>query len=310
MSFAKSVVRTGAVIRKELREILRRPGALFSLALGPLLVMALFGIGFTGQRGAVRILMVVPREIELPRDVAAYQKIAEEAGGAVVIDVTDDVTAARARLRSGEAQLLLIAPADARQRIEHGEQGVLMAETNELDPIQQGIDVFVAQTVTREINAEIVKAAATQGLAQLPPSVAQASIKPEVVARPLRSDVQNDASPDPTLLVFFTPAVLALVLQHLGVTLTALSMVRERVNGAVDIFRVAPINAVELIAGKYIAYGLLGLGIAFVLVLGTTNGLHLPFRGSPAEFGVAVVLLTFASLGLGLLISLVADSER
>src|SRR5256885_8749483 len=152
MSFAKSVVRTGAVIRKELREILRRPGALFSLALGPLLVMALFGLGFTGQRGAVRILMVVPREIELPRDVAAYQKIAEDAGGAVVIDVTADVAAARARLRSGEAQLLLIAPADARQRIEHGEQGVPMAGTDGPEPNPPGVRGLGAPTRARASN--------------------------------------------------------------------------------------------------------------------------------------------------------------
>ena len=309
MRFAKSIVRIGAVIRKETREMMRRPGALLSLALGPLLVMALFGLGFTGQRGLVRIVMVIPSDAQLPRDAATYAKLMEESGGATVVDVTDDVASARARLASGDVQMLLIAPADARQRLERGEQATLVAETNELDPIQQDLDEFVAQTITREMNAEVVKAAAAQGLQQAAPG-AQSSIKPDVVARPLRSETQNDATSEPTLLVFFTPAVLALVLQHLGVTLTALSMVRERVNGALDIFRVAPISALELLVGKYVAYGILGLAIAFLLVLGTTMGLHLPFRGSALSFGFAVILLTFASLGLGLLISLVADSER
>jgi len=153
--------------------------------------------------------------------------------------------------------------------------------------------------------------AAAEGQARLQQTgQATATIKPDIVARPFRVDIKNTAGIDPTLLIFFTPAVLALVLQHLGVTLTALSMVRERLSGAVDIFRVAPISAAELLVGKYIAYAILGLAVATVVVLATTKGLHLPFVGSVASFGLAVVLLTFASLGLGLLISLVADSER
>ena len=305
----KSFIRIGAVIRKELREIVRRPGALLSLALGPLAVMALFGLGFTGARSPVAVIIVVPKEIEITRDPATFQKVA---GGTVrVVDVTDDVGAARARLAAGEVNMVVIAPADYRAKLEHGEQAVVLAETNELDPVQQGINATVADIMTRELNAEVIRIAAEQGEAQLKAAgAATATIKPEVVARPFRVDVKDRAGIDPTLLVFFTPAVLALVLQHLGVTLTALSMVRERLSGAIDIFRVAPISAVELLIGKYVAYAILGLAVAALVVLGTTKGLHLPFLGSPGTFGLAVFLLTFASLGLGLLISLVADSER
>jgi len=305
----RSFTRIGAVIRKELREIMRRPGALLSLALGPLAVMALFGLGFTGARAPVAVIIVIPKEIQVTRDLAMYQKVAGSATR--VVDVTDDVEGARARLRDGEVNMLVITPADYRQRLEHGEQAVVVAETNELDPVQQGINAAVADIMTKELNAEVIKVAAEQGKAQLDAAGgATASIKPEVVARPFRVDMKNTSGIDPSLLIFFTPAVLALVLQHLGVTLTALSMIRERLSGAIDIFRVAPISAVELLIGKYIAYAFLGLAVAAVVVLGTTNGLHLPFLGSAGSFALAVVLLTFASLGLGLLISLVADSER
>ena len=58
----------------------------------------------------------------------------------------------------------------------------------------------------------------------------------------------------PNVVAFFAPAVLALVLQHMGVTLTALSLVRERLSGAMDIFRVAPVRALEILIGKYLAY--------------------------------------------------------
>ena len=86
-------------------------------------------------------------------------------------------------------------------------------------------------------------------------------------------------------------------------------MVRERTSGAIDMFRVSPIGTLELLVGKYVAYALLSVVVA-ALVVAATAGLGIPFRGSALTFAVAGALLTFASLGLGLLISLVSDSER
>src|SRR5256885_16444846 len=133
MNIAKSFVRVGAVIRKELREIARRPGALLSLTLGPLAVLALFGIGYTGNRAPVDVAVVIPRGVELPREVATYDKIAE-GSGARVVTVTDDVAVARARLARGEGRLLIAVPADIRDRLARGEQATLVSEANELDP--------------------------------------------------------------------------------------------------------------------------------------------------------------------------------
>ena len=44
----------------------------------------------------------------------------------------------------------------------------------------------------------------------------------------------------PGYIDFYAPAVLALLLQHLAVTFGALSLVREKILGADEIFRVAP----------------------------------------------------------------------
>src|SRR5919197_4629458 len=129
MRFAKSFVRIGAVIRKELREIVRRPGALVSLTLGPLAVLALFGLGYTGQRGPVDVSLVIPKEVDLPRAYETYEKIAE-GSGAHVVAVTDDLNAARAQLARGEVRLVVVVPPDMRDRLARGQQVALVAETN------------------------------------------------------------------------------------------------------------------------------------------------------------------------------------
>ena len=82
-----------------------------------------------------------------------------------------------------------------------------------------------------------------------------AQIPPDVVASPTSVDAKNSAPISPSISDFYAPAVLALVLQHMAITLTALSLVRERLSGAIDLFRVAPVRTLEIVVGKYLAYG-------------------------------------------------------
>jgi ABC-2 type transport system permease protein len=112
------------------------------------------------------------------------------------------------------------------------------------------------------------------------------------------------------VVAFFAPAVLALVLQHMGVTLTALSLVRERLTGAMDIFRVAPLRSLEILVGKYLAYGFFNLSVAALICFLLVGVLKVPMVSDPGQVATVIVLLSFASLGVGLLISTVVDSER
>jgi ABC-2 type transport system permease protein len=87
-------------------------------------------------------------------------------------------------------------------------------------------------------------------------------------------------------------------------------MVRERLSGQMDRFRVAPVTSMELLIGKYIAYAVLSLAVSAVVGALLVFVLGVPMLGGWPAFVGIVLLLTFASLGVGLLISLVADSER
>jgi ABC-2 type transport system permease protein len=104
--------------------------------------------------------------------------------------------------------------------------------------------------------------------------------------------------------------VLVLVLQHMAVSLTAISLVRDRVSGAIDLFRVAPIHPVEVLVGKYAAYCLLSAVVAVILLALTVFGLNVPMLGDRVTLAGALGLLIFASVGMGMLISTISDSER
>ena len=109
---------------------------------------------------------------------------------------------------------------------------------------------------------------------------------------------------------FFGPAVLALILQHMAVTLIALSLVRERTSGVIELFRVSPVRRRRSLAGKVLAFGLLGGGIAAITSRCSWSGPRRADARRPGRVAAAIALLVLASLGLGLLIAVISDSER
>jgi ABC-2 type transport system permease protein len=110
-------------------------------------------------------------------------------------------------------------------------------------------------------------------------------------------------------LDYFAFAVMALLLQHIGVTFAALSIVRERNVGTMELFRVSPLSAAEALLGKYISYMLFGGVIAAALSALLVFILHVPMLGNWWNFSLVIVAVLFTSLGIGFTISIVSQTD-
>jgi ABC-2 type transport system permease protein len=310
VGFFKSMTRISAQVRKELIQVRRRPGAFFSLVLGPFLIMALFGLGYTGIRKPLSVILVAPPDMLLPSDPTELQNIV---GPAIdIVAVSPDHEAALSQLRDQQIDAVVTIPANLAATFKSGKQAEIGVEINQIDPTNAAYAQFIANHVVQQVNAEILKRVVAQGEKYavnqgLDPPI---EIPPEVIAAPTTANLLNIAPTQPLVVTFFAPAVLALILQHMSVTLTALSFVRERLSGTMEIFRVSPINATELVLGKYIGLGLVGAVIATVTALLLVGLLGVPLLGNPWLVAGVIFLLVFASLGAGLFISVVSDSER
>lgn len=308
-SIGQSLVRMASFTGKELRETIRRPGVLLSLVLGPFLIMFLFGLGYSGYRAPFAAEIVLPATSDLPDDPAYYENLAP--GRIDVRDVGTDAAGAKDRLRRGELDLVIVAPENASSELRAGRQSTIQVYWNEIDPVEDQLASLATSILVSSLNAEIIERAAAEGITVAEGELGPASdVPPEVIARPTTADTANIAPSQPNVLSFFGPAVFALVIQHLAVTLTALSMVRERLSGQMDRFRVAPVSSMELLVGKYVAYAVLSLAVTAIVGVLLVGVLGVPLLGGALLFVGIVLLLTFASLGVGLLISLIADSER
>jgi ABC-2 type transport system permease protein len=302
----KSFIRITAQVRKELIQVRRRPGAVISLVFGPFLIMAVFGLGYTGVHRPLDTVLVIPPNLPLPQDATYYADIAGP--GVNVVGVTPDADQARSQLDLREIDLLVVAPADATERLQTGQQAQIEIYINEVDPVAASYADFLANVVTQRVNEEIIKQAVHASYTA--PGVPEFDIPPELVAQPTVAHVNNVAPTQPTVVSFAAPAVFALILQHMAVTLTALSFVRERLSGAMEMFRIAPVNSLELVLGKYLGLGIVSAIVAAATALLLVFGLNTPILGDPVLIAGVVALMVFASLGMGLLISVIADSER
>ena len=113
-----------------------------------------------------------------------------------------------------------------------------------------------------------------------------------------------------TILWFYGVAVLVLIIQHVAVSVSSLSILQDRQRGAVDLFRVSPIRATELLVGKYLAFATLSMLVGAIVLGLLVVGFGVPVLGTPEHLFIALGLLVLAATGVGLLVSLVSDSDR
>jgi ABC-2 type transport system permease protein len=172
-----------------------------------------------------------------------------------------------------------------------------LQSTVDADSGAQEPSVEVA-TAVRERLAQVSETAATA-----------ATIDPGVVVRPFASTTANLQREPIDVTDYFAPAAIALLLQHMVLTFAAMSLVTDRALGLFEMFRVGPIDASRVIAGKYLSFMLIGAAVGAALLALMVTLLGLPMRGDLVWVAVGLGGLLASSIGLGLTLALLARSE-
>jgi ABC-type multidrug transport system permease subunit len=108
---------------------------------------------------------------------------------------------------------------------------------------------------------------------------------------------------------FFVPGLIGLVLQNITIMLTALSIVGERERGTLDQLLVTPIGTAGLMLGKLIPYVLVAALQFGSLLIAMRFVFSVPIAGNVLLLTVLSLAFLLVSLGLGLLISTVAQTQ-
>lgn len=416
----QKIIRTFAFISKETRSIYHQPRLIFSLILGPFLILLIFGIGYRNTPRSLRTIFVVPENSEIESLVEDY---ADSLGSRITYaGITHNADEADRKLREQEVDLVVLTPADPLADWENDEQSTFMLFHNEIDPIEsayiqvmgqryaeiineqvlltavessqdeasqwqgdvsqakdqasvmhqalEGGDVALAQQSAEELQRELDsltiavgtglemvrqlekaggtssnvteslasefssiqentnqilniadnETAITQGkttAAEIESSLEEADkllirfreIDPNILVSPFRSESVSITEAQLEPMHFYVPAVIALLLQHLAITLAGLSIVREKLEGAMELFRASPVSAYEILTGKYASYIMIIATLATILTVLVVVVLGVPQLGSWILYALVILGVILASLGIGFHMSLSARSN-
>ncbi len=135
------------------------------------------------------------------------------------------------------------------------------------------------------------------------------TVEAGVLVRPFTSQVETAGGGIGKISDFYAPAAVVLLVQQFGVAFGALTFVRERALGTVEMYQAAPVSAGPLLLGKYLGHLVIGGAVAALLVELVVLLLGVPLRGSPGAVAVVLGLVLLASIGLGFVISLVSRND-
>ena len=135
----------------------------------------------------------------------------------------------------------------------------------------------------------------------------ESGVRPEAMI-----DLRDRAwfNPDLESRNYNVPGVMGTLVLLVCLLLTSLAVVREREIGTLEQLMVSPLTRYELILGKAIPFGLIGL---FDMALVTTVSVlwfDVPFRGHLAVLLFASLLYILCALGIGLLLSTVSRTQQ
>jgi ABC-2 type transport system permease protein len=139
-----------------------------------------------------------------------------------------------------------------------------------------------------------------------------AELIPEHAARPgqIQFEPRVWYNPDLRSRWYMVPAVMAMVLMIVLITLGAMAVVREREMGTMEQLIVTPLDPRALMIGKLAPYA--GVGLVEVLVTTTiaVGWFRVPLRGSFFELVLMAFIFVLVVLALGLLVSTVARTQQ
>src|SRR5678815_4592164 len=124
-----------------------------------------------------------------------------------------------------------------------------------------------------------------------------------------RISVVSFYNPERRSAVNIVPGLIGIILTMTMVMFTAVSIVRERERGNMELLIATPVSSSELMIGKVLPFAAIGLiQTTLVLLLGAWL-FEVPIRGGLLDVYVAAILLILANLSLGLMISTKAQSQ-
>lgn len=274
-------------IVKEFYHIFRDRRTLFILLGMPMVQIIIFGFALTNEVKNTKITII--NQSEGVSAARLVQKI-ESSRYFEIYSQSPDAAQMDKHFKKGAVKIALVIPSDFDPSMVHQNKGQLQIIADATDP-------NVATALTNYLSVIIQDF--------------QKELNPNN-AIPYKMDVEARMMYNPQLkgAYNFVPGVMAMVLLLVCTMMTALTVVREKELGNMEILLASPINPIKIIIAKAVPYLLLSIINITTILLLSYFVLDVPINGSLLLLYAESILFIMVSLGLGLLISAGTNSQQ
>jgi ABC-2 type transport system permease protein len=287
--------RLGSLIRKEFIQILRDPRTLILVLVMP--VMQLFLLGYAATNDVRNVPLAVYNQDPGPEARALLDAYRSADYFSLAYQVGSEQQL-RDLIDSGKARAGLIIPPDYGDQLQSGEVAQVAFVLDGSDPTTAATALSAAQAIGQQ--------QATQVLSERLARRGQTS----AVQPPIQVRTQVWYNPDLVSAYFMIPGVIGMILYFITTVLTATAIVRERERGTIEQLIVTPIRSWELVVGKLLPYVILALFNTLEVLFIGALWFQVPIRGSLILILALSALFLASSLGIGLLVSTIANTQQ
>jgi ABC-2 type transport system permease protein len=283
------------VMWKEVIELRQDPRIFGIIFIAPVLQLAILGYAATTDVRNVPIVVV-----DSDRSPGSQDLISQFTGSGIfdIVDIVSDARDVDRYLESGEAWMALSIPASYGQNVAAGRPTTLQVVADGSDANSTNIALGYASNLIAGYTREMVERRRAAGA---PAGGGGGSIEPRV---------RVWFNPTLESRYFMLPGIFALLLLVVTSNLSSMAIVREREIGTLEQLNVTPLGRLELIIGKLLPYGIIGLIDVLIVLVVIVYWFEVPLRGSFwLLFGMSLIYL-LTTLGLGLFTSTISHTQQ
>lgn len=290
------------IIRKEFRQALREPRMRAMLVMPPLIQLLVFGYAVNLDVEHSKIAWADLDNTPQSRDLRAAFS------GSRYFTITATPTSP-----DEPDQLLKRGKVAAVVRISPGfGRDLLRGNAAEVQVLIDGTNSNTASLVSSQASGVIAQFSNQQMQQWQRDKMAARAITTAIyVPTPrLATDDRVWFNPDLISRYYFVPGVVVNILTLVTIMLTAMAIVREKEIGTLEQLMVTPIQPLELMLGKTLPFAAIGLLNMVMVTVAAMLIFHVPFRGSIAMMVGSTLLFLMTTLGCGLFISTISNTQQ
>ena len=283
------------VMWKEVIELRQDPRIFGIIFVAPVLQLAILGYAATTDVRNVPIVIV-----DADRSAGSQDLVSRFTGSGIfeLVDVVSDVQQVDRYLETGDAWMALSIPAYYGETVAAGRPATLQIVADGSDANSTSIAMGYATNLITGYAEEMV---GRRRSSAAPIGATGGSIEPRV---------RVWFNPTLESRYFMLPGIFALLLLVVTSNLSSMAIVREREIGTLEQLNVTPLGRLELIVGKLLPYGIIGLIDVLIVLVVIVFWFQVPLRGSFWLLFAMSVIYLLTTLGLGLFISTISHTQQ